>query len=175
MNCYGVRMSEPDSLGEASPPEKLWSLTTWLLGHAAVDARRLVAQSFGNSTGRTDFAVLAGLAQYGPLSQAVLGRRLGINLGDLVGVLKRLEADGAVVRKPDRQDRRRNAIEITPTGRTTLSELEAAAFSAQDELLEPLSQSERRELVALLQKLVEHHRDYQRAGEHVKPKQARPS
>jgi DNA-binding MarR family transcriptional regulator len=157
-------MSATEPPDEPSPPEKLWSLTTWLLGHAAVDARRLVAQSFGNSTGRTDLAVLAGLAQYGPLSQAPLGRRLGINLGDLVAVLKRLEAGGSVERNPDRKDRRRNAIEITAAGRVLLSELEAAAVSAQDELLAPLSQSERQQLDTLLQKLVEHHRDYRREG-----------
>lgn len=147
---------------EASPPEKLWSLTTWLLGHTSVDARRLVAQAFGNSTGRTDLAVLAGLDQYGPLSQAPLGRRLGINLGDLVTVLRRLEADGSVERRPHPEDRRRNTIEITASGRKTLSELGAAADAAQDEFLEPLSQSERQQLVALLQRLVEHHRDYRR-------------
>lgn len=166
-----MRATEPPD--EASPPEKLWSLTTWLLGHAAVDSRRLVAQSFGNSTGRTDLAVLAGLAQYGPLSQARLGRRLGINLGDLVAILKRLEADEMVERTLDRKDRRRYVIEITEDGRGMLSELEAAAAAAQDELLEPLSQSERQQLVTLLQRLVEHHRDYRREGAHTKSKEAR--
>ncbi|UUT34603.1 MarR family winged helix-turn-helix transcriptional regulator [Microbacterium elymi] len=139
-----------------------------------VDARRFVAQSFGNSTGRTDFAVLAGLAQYGAVSQAILGRRLGINLGDLVAVLKRLEAKGSVVRQQDRNDRRRNAVEITPAGRVTLSELEAAAAAAQDEMLEPLSPNERLQLVALLQRLVEHHRGYQHAGDAVTPNEGRP-
>lgn len=171
--CYSIRMRATEPPDEASPPEKLWSLTTWLLGHAAVDSRRLVAQSFGNSTGRTDLAVLAGLAQYGPLSQARLGRRLGINLGDLVAILKRLEADEMVERTLDRKDRRRYVIEITEDGRGMLSELEAAAAAAQDELLEPLSQSERQQLVTLLQRLVEHHRDYRREGAHTKSKEAR--
>lgn len=166
-------MTETESPAAASPPEKLWSLATWLLGHAAVDARRSVRQSFGNSTGRTDFAVLAGLAQYGPISQALLGRRLGINLGDLVAVLKRLEKEKSVVRMQEPLDRRRNTVEITTAGRVTLAELEAAASAAQDELLEPLSPSERNQLVALLQRLVEHHRDYERSGDGVTTSETR--
>ncbi|MFC5433600.1 MarR family winged helix-turn-helix transcriptional regulator [Microbacterium suwonense] len=167
-------MTKTESLEAASPPEKLWALATWLLGHAAVDARRFVVKAFGNSTGRTDFAVLAGLAQYGAISQALLGRRLGINLGDLVAILKRLEAEGSIARKQDRQDRRRNTVEITPGGRMTLADLEAAASAAQDELLEPLSPKERRQLVTLLQRLVEHHRDYRRAGDEATPQERRP-
>jgi len=149
------------SSAEASPPEKLWSLATWLVGHVFVDSRRLVTQAFGTSTGRTDFAVLAGLAQYGQISQALLGRRLGVNLGDMVAVLKRLEAEGWLTRSEDRQDRRRNTIGITNEGRAALARLEEAASAAQAKLLEPLSPEERSELVRLLQLVVDHHRNYQ--------------
>lgn len=155
-------MPETNGHGGATPPERLWSLATWLVGHVLVDSRRLVTQSFGNSTGRNDLAVLAGLDQYGPISQADLGRRLGINLGDMVAVLKRLEADESVARQQDPHDRRRNTIEITKEGQATLVRLETAALTAQNELLEPLSEPEREQLVELLQKLVEHHRDYRR-------------
>lgn len=156
-------MADAESYEAASPPERLWGLATWLLGHVAVDARRFVAQSFGTSAGRTEFAVLAGLAQYGAISQATLGSRLGINLGDLVTILRRLEAGGAIARRQDRKDRRRNVVEITPAGKLTLSELGSAASAAQDELLKPLSSNEREQLVDLLQRLVGHHRDYRRA------------
>lgn len=154
---HATRQSE-----EASPPEKLWSLATWLVGHVFVDSRRLVTEAFGNPKGRTDFAVLAGLDQYGPISQALLGRRLGVNLGDLVAVLKRLESAESVIRSEDQQDRRRNAIKITDDGRAALDRLEQAALAAQANLLEPLTERERQQLVELLQRLVEHHRDYQR-------------
>ncbi len=160
-------MQATNPSGEVSPPEKLWLLATWLLGHAYVDSRRIVTQYFGNSTSRTDFAVLAGLAQYGPISQALLGRRLGVNLGDMVAVLKRLEADGLVIRKEDREDRRRNTIEITGDGRSTLDRLEGVALAAQAELLEPLSEQERKQLVELLQVLVEHHHNYLRPSGEV--------
>jgi DNA-binding MarR family transcriptional regulator len=138
----------------------LWCLTSWLVGHVDGDSRRLVTLSFGNSTDRTDFAVLAGVEQYGPLSQALLGRRLGVNLGDMVAVLKRLEARGLVVRGDDEQDRRRNSIGITEAGKKALISLEGTALAAQDELLKPLSQEERQQLVGLLQTLVKHHRNY---------------
>lgn len=153
-------MSTPTQFGKASPPQRLWSLVTWLVGHVDGDSRRLVTHHFGNPTGRTDFAVLAGVEQYGPLSQALLGRRLGINLGDMVAVLKRLEAAGLVVRTDDVQDRRRNTIGITEEGKVALAGFEETALTAQDELLEPLSEKERQQLVGLLQTLVKHHRNY---------------
>jgi DNA-binding MarR family transcriptional regulator len=155
-------MRTPVQPEDAAPPERLWTLVSWLVGHVSVDSRRLVTESFGSAAGRTDFAVLAGIEQYGPISQALLGRRLGVNLGDLVAVLKRLESHGLIVRTEDEIDRRRNAISISGDGRTELDRLEQAALSAQAELLAPLTEQDRGQLVSLLQTLVEHHRSYQR-------------
>ncbi|WP_166533165.1 MarR family winged helix-turn-helix transcriptional regulator [Blastococcus xanthinilyticus] len=121
-----------------------------------------MTDAFGNSTSRTDLAVLAGLAEYGPVSQAVLGRRLGMNLGDMVAVLKRLEAQAWVTRREDPQDRRRHTIAITDDGAAALDRLEERALAAQAELLEPLSPPQREQLVTLLQTIVGHHRDYRR-------------
>jgi MarR family transcriptional regulator, lower aerobic nicotinate degradation pathway regulator len=139
------------------PPERLWRLSSWLLSHSAGRAYRLVVERFGSPNVRTNYAILAGLEEFGPISQAELGRRLGVDRSDIVGVLNELEQDGLAKRAPDDHDPRRNAITITPEGARVLRELDDALKDAHEALLEPLSAQERRELNALLQRLVEYH------------------
>jgi MarR family transcriptional regulator, lower aerobic nicotinate degradation pathway regulator len=145
-------------------PERLWQLPSWLIGHVAGDSHRLVVEAFGSPAGRTDYAALAGLAEFGATSQIGLGRRLGIDRSDIVAVLNRLEADGLVVRAQDETDRRRNLIHITPAGKRALRRLDTVVRNAQQALLAPLSANQRREFADLLQQLVEHHRGYQRGA-----------
>jgi DNA-binding MarR family transcriptional regulator len=140
-------------------PQRLWCLSSWLLSNAAIPGSRLVANEFARSGMRRDqYAVLAVLEEFGPVSQATLGRRLSIDRSDIVAVLNGLERDGLVRRDPDKRDRRRNAISITRAGSRLLTKLDAQVIRAQDAVLEPLSDSERQELDRLLRRLVEHHR-----------------
>ena len=138
-------------------PERLRRLPSWLVNHLAGRANRLMTARLGRLSLRTDYAVLASLHESGPASQAELGRRLAIDRSDMVAVLNRLEAQGHAVRRSDERDRRRNAITITATGRRLLAELEAQVELAQHDLLAPLSPEQRRELLALLQQLHDHH------------------
>jgi DNA-binding MarR family transcriptional regulator len=120
---------------------------------------------------RADYAVLASLEESGPASQSELARRLAIDRGDLVGVIDRLDDDGLAVRRPDRNDRRRNAITITAAGRRTLADLQHDIEAAQEELLAPLEPAQRETLVALLQTLVDHHHS---AGQEPEEIEGRP-
>jgi DNA-binding MarR family transcriptional regulator len=106
---------------------------------------------------RADFAVLAALEEYGPLSQAGIGRRLGMDRNDVNGVLNRLQAEHLVDRRPDPTDRRRNVISLTKNGRRHLDELQRHADAVQDELLAGLDPAERRQLQSLLAKLLAGH------------------
>lgn len=139
------------------PPRRLWRRTSWLLSHAAGRAYRLVVQEAGGTAARTRYGFLAALEEFGPISQAELGRRLGIDPKEVVGALRDLERDALISRAPDRRDPRRNAVDITPAGRRALAQLDAALDAAHRELLAPLSAAERRQLDRLLQRLVEHH------------------
>ena len=140
-----------------APPDRLWRLTTWLLSNAAGRSTRLVSRQLGRAGVRRDhYAILAALDEFGPVSQATLGRRLGIDRSDIVAVLNDLERDGLAIRAPDQTDRRRNATSITPAGSRALVKLDALINEAQDEALEPLSARERQQLNALLRRLVEH-------------------
>lgn len=141
-----------------SPPERLWRLSTWLLSNAAVRASRLVGGQLARAGVRRDhYAILAGLQEFGPVSQATLSRRLGIDRSDIVAVLNDLERDGLATRSPDENDRRRNATTITPAGERALRKLDALVNQAQETVLEPLSANERQQLNQLLRRVVEHH------------------
>lgn len=141
----------------AGPPQRLRRLPSWLINQARVIANRRVTERFGRPGSRTDYAVLASLQEFGSLSQAELGRRLGIDRSDVVALLNHLQDDDVVTREPDPDDRRRNAISITTTGRRRLRRMDRDVQRAQDDLLEPLDARERRMLTTLLQRVVDHH------------------
>jgi hypothetical protein len=56
------------------------------------------------------------------------------------------------------QDRRRNLVTLTPSGTAALKRLDKRVEAAQSALLKPLSATDRRELVRLLEQLVDHDR-----------------
>jgi DNA-binding MarR family transcriptional regulator len=109
------------------------------------------------STGRADFALLATLDEFGSLSQADLGRHLGLDRNDINGVVTRLEAAGHIARRTDPEDRRRNIVELSIAGSAYLDDLQARADDVQRELLAGLSATEEQQLIALLDKLLVAH------------------
>ncbi|MFF3066042.1 MarR family winged helix-turn-helix transcriptional regulator [Oerskovia sp. NPDC057915] len=139
-------------------PERLRALPSWLLAQAALEAARTVSE-YLSAVGahRSHYAVLAALEEFGPASQAALGRRCGIDRSDMVALLDGLAADGDVERRPDPSDRRRNTVTLTPRGVRRLEELSAVLGNAQDALLSPLPSRDRDALVALLRALVTGH------------------
>jgi DNA-binding MarR family transcriptional regulator len=107
--------------------------------------------------GRADFAVLAALEEYGSLSQADLGRRLGLDRNEINGIVGRLVVGSHVDRQTDPSDRRRNTVTITPEGVRRLDELEKIAHDVQSELLKGLDESERQQLRSLLDRVLASH------------------
>jgi DNA-binding MarR family transcriptional regulator len=97
------------------------------------------------------------LEEFGPASQAALGRRTGIDRSDVVAALNDLASRGLIQRSPDPADRRRNVITITPAGRRQLRRLDGVLAGVQDKLLAPLSPAERQQLTRLLVRIVENH------------------
>jgi DNA-binding MarR family transcriptional regulator len=155
---YDGRVSTDTRPEKIAPPERLWRLTSWLLSNAAGRSSRLVSARLGRAGFRRDhYAILAGLDEFGPVSQATLSRRLGIDRSDIVAVLDDLERDGLAIRAPDERDRRRNATTITPVGSRALGKLDALVDEAQGAAFEPLSARDRQQLDRLLRRLVEHH------------------
>jgi len=138
------------------PPARLRALTSWQVSKLSTLGARLSARRLPLSA-RTDFAVLAALEEYGELSQADLGRRLGLDRNDVNAVVNRLQASRCVTRQVDPADRRRNVVGLTDTGRTHLDEVQLHADAVQDELLRGLDADEKRQLHSLLTKLLASH------------------
>ena len=104
-----------------------------------------------------DYRLLAALEEFGPASQATLGRRTAVDRSDVVATVNTLAGPGLVRRSADATDRRRNIIAITGAGEKHLQRLDRILADVQDELLAPLSHADRRLLISLLGRVLAHH------------------
>ncbi len=139
-------------------PARLRGKPSWLITHIAPHAHRLVAAGFASAGARRyHYALLAALEEFGPASQATLGRRCGIDRSDVVAAINELADEQLVERTPDPEDRRRNVITITQAGVQQLQRLDGALVEVQDQLLAPLSMDERKDLAQLLARVLDHH------------------
>lgn len=101
----------------------------------------------------TQFAVLARLAEKGPLSQNHLGRETAMDAATIKGVVDRLVRQGLVETAPDPDDRRRLTVGLTDSGRTLYDGLLSTALAISSRTLDPLSPDEQAQLVELLARL----------------------
>jgi DNA-binding MarR family transcriptional regulator len=130
-------------------------MPSWLVGQASQRAQTLVGQALAQEgMRRQHFTVLTSLSEQGEASQAALGRRLWIDRSDLHAIVGELEREGLIARVRDPADRRRNVVTITSAGKSTLKRLDALIDHAQRELVAPLTASERREFIQLLERLI---------------------
>jgi MarR family transcriptional regulator, lower aerobic nicotinate degradation pathway regulator len=139
-------------------PARLSDKPIWLMTQTAMHAHRLVSEGLAAADARGyHYRLLAALEEFGPASQAALGRRTGIDRSYVVEAVNELADRGLVERARDPEDRRRNIITITPAGVRQLRRLDEVVAGIQDELLASLSADERDELARLLRKVLEHH------------------
>jgi len=140
-------------------PDRLKDRPSWLLGRAAARAAALLQAGFSaygdGSLRGIHYRLLAALEQWGPSSQADLGRDTGIDPSDVTSALADLEARDLVTREVDPGHRRRKIVSITPTGSATLRSLDKVLDGIQERLLEPLTATQRRQLVAMMRRLAE--------------------
>ena len=139
--------------GTAGPPARLRALTSWQVSKINTLSARLFAREMPLGA-RSDFAVLAALEEYGALSQAELGRRLGLDRNDVNGILGRLEGALLVRRTSDPTDRRRNVVTLPEAGRHRLQELQDYTDAVQGELLRGLDADGRHRLSTLLDQVL---------------------
>jgi DNA-binding MarR family transcriptional regulator len=138
-------------------PARLRDKPSWLMTQTAMHAHRLVSEGLAAADARGyHYRLLAALEEFGPASQAALGRRTGIDRSYVVEAVNELADRGLVERARDPEDRRRNIITITPAGVRQLRRLDEVVAGIQDELLASLSADERDELARLLRKVLEH-------------------
>ncbi|MET9407461.1 MarR family transcriptional regulator [Streptomyces sp. NPDC002935] len=137
-------------------PDRLKDRPTWLISRAYARSAALLAAGFeakGNGLRGYHYRLLAALEQWGPASQADLGRDTGIDRSDVTAALNELESRGLVQRRVDPDHKRRNIVTITPQGLDILVDLDAVIDQIQEAVLAPLTAAQRRQFVSLMSRL----------------------
>jgi DNA-binding MarR family transcriptional regulator len=142
---------------EELTPAALREKASWLLGQTSMHAHRMLIDALDAEDARPyHYRLLAALREFGSGSQAELGRHANLDRSDVVAALDELVDRGFVERSADPVDRRRNVISITQAGGAHFRKLDKILNTLQDELLSPLSPSQREQLIKLLRRVLEH-------------------
>jgi len=99
-------------------------------------------------------SVLNLLADEGPMSQHQIGDLLNIDRTTMVELIDDLEREGIVRREVNPNDRRSHLIRLRPDSRAKQQKALKAFNDAADEFFAPLSAAERRQLAAMLGRLL---------------------
>ena len=143
-------------MADDETPARLKAKSTWLISQVAARSHGLLTERLAAAGARGyHYRLLAALAEFGPSSQASLGRRTRMDRSDVVAAVGELAAEGLVERAADPADRRRNVVTLTPRGTVRLERLDQVLAAVQDELLAPLSGAERAQLARLLARLLD--------------------
>ncbi|SEO71909.1 MarR family winged helix-turn-helix transcriptional regulator [Actinacidiphila rubida] len=139
-------------------PARLQDRATWLVSRAHARSFRLLNAGFeahGGGLRGYHYRLLAALEEWGPSSQADVGRTTGIDRSDVTAALTELEAQGLVERSVDPANKRRKIVTLTDAGATRLLDLDAVIDGIQREFLAPLTAEQREQFLGLMSLLVE--------------------
>jgi len=144
--------------GDDARPAMLMAKPSWLISEVSRLAHPQLTGKLATAGSRGyHYRLLATLQEFGPASQASLGRHTAMDRSDVAAAVTELVSRGLAGRTPDPADRRRNVISITPAGTAHLRRLNELLAGVQDELVAPLSPAERQQLIRLLNRILEHH------------------
>src|SRR5687768_14887569 len=138
-------------------PARVAGRPTWLIGRLSARSSGLLAAAFeahGGGLRGYHFRLLAALEEWGPASQADLGRSTGIDRSDVTAALSDLESRRLVERSVDPAHGRRKIVTITAAGIERLVELDAVVDGVQEQVLGPLTQGQRRQFLTLVARLL---------------------
>jgi DNA-binding MarR family transcriptional regulator len=133
-------------------------------GHLVRRAHQVAVAVFMEETAGFDttpvqFAILNALIDEPGEDQVTLSSRVAFDAATSGSVIGRLEAKGWIRREPDALDKRRKLLWVTPAGEKAALAMKRAVAKAQTRIVSPLTPAERKQLVALLGKLVAGHED----------------
>ena len=106
-------------------------------------------------------AALIELRDSGELTQQTLCGQLHLDPTNLVAILNELEERGYATRRRDPEDRRRHLVEVSKKGLAVIDKVSEVMDGVEDELLEDLEPSERRQLEGLLTSIWERSGGYE--------------
>jgi DNA-binding MarR family transcriptional regulator len=147
-----VTVSGPGGLRpESAPLPALASRLGYLLKHAQLRLAEFTSAAMApyGVTGR-ECAVLTAIDSQAPLSQQDVALRLGVDRTTMVMLIDDLEDKGLVQRRKDRDDRRKNFVQLTDLGRATLRDSSRAGADAERRFLSALSDDQAARLIEAL-------------------------
>jgi DNA-binding MarR family transcriptional regulator len=101
------------------------------------------------------FGILNFLGARKAAIQLEIASAMGIDPSALVSLIDELENAGLAKRRPHPKDRRAREVAITPKGRRLLERGRRMAFQVDDEVLQGLTATERRDLLSLLRRALD--------------------
>ncbi|HEY1636730.1 MAG TPA: MarR family transcriptional regulator [Acidimicrobiales bacterium] len=135
-------------------PQELLDSPVFLLGYLGSSVKALAFEAFERAGANLhDLGILALLEEGAKDTQAAIADALGLDRGQLVGVLDHLEDQGLIERHRDPKDRRRHMVSLTAAGRRRLEKLRSVLQQMEDEILESLDAKGRSTLHSLLLEL----------------------
>ncbi|MBP7066269.1 MarR family winged helix-turn-helix transcriptional regulator, partial [Ferrovibrio sp.] len=99
------------------------------------------------------YAALVKLYEAGELSQNHLGRLTAMDPATIQGVIRRLAVRKLIAHRPDKNDKRRRYLSLTPAGRVLVESLISNGPKVSQVTLGPLSTAEQAQLLALLKRI----------------------
>jgi MarR family transcriptional regulator, lower aerobic nicotinate degradation pathway regulator len=139
-------------------PARVKDRPTWLISRAYARSSGLLNAGFdahGSGLRGYHYRLLAALEDWGPASQADLGRSTGIDRSDVTAALAELESRNLIERTVDPEHKRRNIVTLTPEGGEQLRDLDTVVDAIQDELLAPLTTTQRRQFITLMSRILD--------------------
>jgi DNA-binding MarR family transcriptional regulator len=88
-----------------------------------------------------------------PSTPAELAERAGVTRATMTGLIDTLERDSLVSRHASADDRRTILVRLTEAGRALIERMLPDYFRCVAEIMQPLNEAERKQFVALLQKI----------------------
>lgn len=134
-----------------------------LAGYQLRLAQIAIFRDFAQSLGEFDvtpglFGVLVIIDANAGLKQSELARAAHLDRSTVVSVIDNLERRGLVERRAADNDRRSNALVLTPDGAALLKKLKRRVNEHEKRLVQHLTEDERQTLVTLLQRIFPEHR-----------------
>lgn len=98
--------------------------------------------------------VMMVMADAEPVRMGELSAKLGVTARNVTTIVDGLEREGLLKRTPDPNDRRAILLELTPKGQELIAAVDAAHRELADWLFAALDETERAEMLRLLEKIL---------------------
>lgn len=158
----------PENVQETIPiqgVDALYKRPGFLLRRAHQISVSLFMEEAGkyDATTTTQYGILVILRSCEGLDQIGLSKKVGLDRSTTGLVIKKLEAEGLIVRVDDPEDRRRKIIVLTARGERKLEALRGPAARAQEAALSAFEPEEAEQFLQLLNKFVQRFNNVTRA------------